>query len=290
MDRPFPAPGRLQEDRCTTRHTAEQNMKHPLTATRALTRQVSLKFENCLTTANFDTPINIKLAKKQHDHYIKTLESLLENVTEIPSSDVNADCCFIEDTSFVLNDTWIINRLGHETRRDEVIGIQPFIPTRFKQLVMQAPATLDGGDVLNTGKHVIIGKSHRTNAEGIKFIQSTFPSTPVFTVDMPDVLHLKCLVTSLDNDTLILNDEPFCRDMITREPFKQYKHLFVPDRIFANLLSFPACKTVVVQKGFPRSEAFLDAWAVDCGWKVIKLDMSEFIKADGALTCCSILY
>jgi len=267
----------------------------PLDATHALVRGLSPRFAECVTSVPNDG-IDLAKAYVQHEAYVNAIKALVD-VIHVPESEEHPDCCFVEDTCVVLDAHVVLNRMGHASRRGEVDSVANAVASRMECVRMPEPATLDGGDVLNTSRHRLVGISSRTNHGGVDFLNQQLVKLgmeKVVTVDMADlvagepVLHLKCIVSSLDYNTLVVSDEPLGRELVKKylAPLK-YDIVMVPDRLPSNVLAFPAKRTMIVQGGFPNSLAKFQQARPD--WRIVQLDMSEFIKADGALTCCSVM-
>ncbi len=136
--------------------------------------------------------------------------------------------------------------------------------------------TLDGGDVLFTGRELFVGLSSRTNEEGARALGTIFPHVPLHTIRVAGALHLKSVATALDAKTLLVAQSL---------PIHGYELVRVPDPICANVVT--AGDAVLAQAGFPASEAIIRARAGDK--HLVTLVMSELAKADAALTCCSVL-
>ncbi|KAI8616493.1 hypothetical protein BC830DRAFT_1063364 [Chytriomyces sp. MP71] len=248
--------------------------------TTALLRHLSPSFEKCVTAVDLNEAGAIDMAKAnaQHDRYAGVVKACVTTVIEVDADANHPDCCFIEDTLVVCGDVAVVNCLGHESRRGEVGPVRAQlekVPT-IKRVVNMANAEgsyIDGGDVLTMPHHQFVGLSKRSNMKG--------------------TLHLKCLISALDQSTIVVVDNTSGRavfEEIQRLTNDAYKAIFVPDQVAANVLSFPwAVKpTCIIQASFPKSEEILRA-SIPTGWNIITLDMSELIKADGALTCCSVL-
>ncbi|CEP07239.1 hypothetical protein [Parasitella parasitica] len=261
-------------------------------------------FASCVTSLeNKEDPINIALAKKQHDDYVNIIREHVDQVIEVPTDEGHPDCCFVEDNAVVVGDKAIINFLGAESRRKEVSGVEkalkevPAIKDIVHMHEIDPEATLDGGDVLYTGKHLLIGLSHRTNQRGADVLSKVFSEKcPVYTVESllnRDSLHLKCIVSMLDDHTLLITDHQAGHDVeqeINQKTNKHYEFVRVPEQVPSNILSLDGGKFIIYQQGFPASEkVILEQLQQKRGVQVKSLCMSELIKADGALTCCSIL-
>ncbi len=256
----------------------------------AVVRNLPVSFINCLKEHAPLTPIDLDLAHRQHDEYVRTVASLVPNSVQLPADESLPDCCFIEDTAVVIGDLAAISFLGALERRGEERLVEKTLhELGVRTVAIEAPGTLDGGDVLFTGSHIVVGLSRRTNAEAAQQLAKIFPY-PVVTVPVTGTLHLKSVLSSFDRKTILFGECEAARKIAKHlEPMlKEYKLQFLPDAIAANVLSMGA--NLVIQDGFPRSEVILQGLAKVAGKKIHKLQMSEFIKADGALTCCSLLF
>ncbi|KAI8367417.1 hypothetical protein EDC96DRAFT_461864 [Choanephora cucurbitarum] len=243
----------------------------------AIVRDIPSSFDQCVTMVdNTSDPIDIELARKQHEEYVKAIEPYVDRVIHVSADENHPDCCFVEDTAVVVQNRALINHLGAESRRKEVSGIHnalkeiPAIQEIVSMYDINPNATLDGGDVLFTGKHLFVGLSKQNNS-----------------------LHLKCILSMLNDSVLLITDnEP--GDRVTRE-IKQYtqdhyEFIKIPDQVPSNILSLNNGQFAIYQDNFPKSEkVILTELGTKRGIKLKSLCMSELIKADGALTCCSIL-
>jgi dimethylargininase len=240
-------------------------------------------------------PIDVALAEKQHQAYTLAMRALVPRVIELPADEALPDCCFIEDTAVIVGRRAAVSFLGALERRGEERAVRDVLGAcRLDLYDVQSPATVDGGDVLFTGKHLIVGLSLRTNEAGARCLADAFGAdVPVLTVPVQGTLHLKSVMSSLDEETLLFGDCDAGRKISeTLESKygigKDYSRVWLPDPVAANVI--PLGSKVLVQSGFPRSEAVLKEVAGRTGRELVKLQMSELIKADGALTCCSLLF
>jgi dimethylargininase len=246
---------------------------------RALTREVPDSFANALCARAPAVPIDIVTARAQHAVYRSTLASLGIDVKTLPPEHALADSCFVEDTAVVVNGVALITRPGAPSRQAEPVRVAEAF-AKLERVYMQAPATLDGGDCMRVGDRIYVGRSGRTNEAGITELQRVFGNVVV--IDMPrHVLHLKCVCAPLGNDRITLAD-----DTIPASSFGSVDIVRVPgdEAYAANVLAVGS--SVLVAAGFPRTR---DAIA-DAGFSPIEMHTSEFRKADGALTCLSIMY
>jgi dimethylargininase len=150
------------------------------------------------------------------------------------------------------------------------------------------PATLDGGDVLQMAGKIFVGLSKRTNAEAVRQLEELFPAR-VVPLPVAAGLHLKSVLSALDDHTLLVARDPAAREMAASilAALPEAQALELPDAVAANVVRVG--DTVLIQDGFPESEAILLKAAQERQLQLKKLKMSELIKADGALTCCSLL-
>lgn len=243
--------------------------------------------------------IDLPLARAQHDQYTSLLRRLLPHVVEIEGDPNHPDCCFIEDTAFVIQDTVVISFLGAVERRGEQVAVEKFFAeligkgtTHLKTLIkIESPGLIDGGDVFFTGYDIFIGLSKRTNMEAINQVKKIFESRfNVHAIPVTQGLHLKSVLSGLDPETILITASETGK-AIEKEISSitgRYTFVHVEDMVAANVLRIG--KTMVIQDGFPKLEKVLRGFAEKNGLQVEKLTMSELIKADGALTCCSILF
>jgi dimethylargininase len=236
----------------------------------------------------------VDLAHAQHERYTDVLRSLVGQLIVVPVDERYPDCCFIEDTAILVNSVAVIARIGAESRRGESSAVYSVLH-KLQQIEpslrlhrLTEPATLDGGDVLQMGGKIFVGLSKRTNQDAVAQLDSIFPGL-VVTVPVAAGLHLKSVLSALDDSTLLVADHPAAREMA--EPIlaalPSAEAIYLPDAVAANVVRVG--NTVLIQDGFPESEPLLLQAAATRMLEIARLDMSELIKADGALTCCSLL-
>lgn len=225
-------------------------------------------------------PIDVALAREQHLAYCKALVASGLEVHELSASDEHPDCCFIEDTAVVVEGRALIARLGAESRRGEVIGVgAAMLALGFYVDGMEEPATLDGGDCMRLGKTIYVGRSARTNAAGIAKLAAFFHEFVIDVIDLPaHVLHLKCVVSPLGTDRVLLAEG-------TLDPSRFPHPVMIPEAETYAANCVAANGHAVVAAGFPRT---LDTVS-RAGFVVHPVATSEVRKADGSLTCQSIL-
>lgn len=245
----------------------------------AITRGVARTIQHAqLTFADWQR-IEYMMAAVQHDHYRKLLASLGCELVNIPADDRYPDCVFIEDTAVVLDDIAVITRPGAETRRGETRAVADALEPYRPLVHIEAPATLDGGDVLVTDDRMYVGLSTRTNEAAIGQLRF-HTRREVVPVPVERCLHLKTAVTRVSRDTLLINP-----DYVDVSYFEGWKLIEIdPSEPFAaNALMLG--EVVIHSAEFPKTRARLEAAGLD----VRPVAQSELAKAEGGVTCCSLL-
>ena len=248
----------------------------------AITREISPRFTECEITHIERTPIDLDVARVQHREYVDLLKKLGCSVIELPPEPDLPDSVFVEDTAFILPETAVITRLGADSRKPETESISRALSPYVKLLHVREPATVDGGDVLILGSYIYVGRSTRSNHEGIGQLNELLGDYgySVTGVEIQNCLHLKSAITRVDDETLLIN-----KNWVDTEPFKNYEWIDVdPSEPYAaNCL--PIGDSIIFPTSFPRTRAKLEAK----GYEVAALDISELAKAEGAVTCCSLI-
>lgn len=248
----------------------------------ALTRDVSPAIARCELTHVVRERIDVDLARRQHEQYEHALESLGCVVRRLPADDTMPDSVFIEDTAIVLRDVAVIARPGAPSRRREVVAVSLALSPMRSLVFIVEPGTLDGGDVVVLGRTIYVGRSSRTNADGIGQLRvAVYPyGYTVTTVDVAGCLHLKSAVTALNDRTVLLN-----RAWVSTDVFAAFDRIEVDpgEPAAANVVSLDG--QLIVGSTFPRTRMRLER----AGFPITTVDASELAKAEGALTCCSLL-
>lgn len=252
--------------------------------THAIVRAPSPRFLHALGQDE-GVAIDLGLALTQHAAYVGALRELGLTVIALPPLADYADACFVEDTAVVFGAAALVTRPGAPSRRGEEETVAWAVGNLGLSLTrMLPPATLDGGDVLRVGNVFFVGRSDRTNREGLdaleRFARGVDPEARVVPVDLPPgVLHLKCHASALGDDTVL------AAAALPLDLPSHVRRLDIPDSeaFAANAVATPA--GVLVAAGYPRTAEVLTA----AGFRVRPLVTSEFAKADGSLTCLSVL-
>lgn len=250
--------------------------------TLAITRKISPRFNECELTHISREPINLNLARQQHANYVLALQALGCEVIELPAEKDLPDSVFVEDTAFILPEVAIITRPGADSRKPEIESVAQALAPRRKLLRVHAPATVDGGDVLILGKNIFIGNSTRSNSAAVNQIQELLKpyGYVVAHVELRDCLHLKSALTKVDDQTLLIN--PNWADV---SHFKHFRWIEIDaaEPYAANCL--PINGQILYPTDFPKTAQKLEAH----GYKLKQVDLSELAKAEGAVTCCSLI-
>ncbi len=249
----------------------------------AITRAVSRSIVNCELTHLERVPIDLENARRQHHAYEEVLRALGVEVHPLPEEPDLPDSVFVEDTAIILEECAVLTRPGADSRKPEVESIvQALAPYRTLYRVA-APGTVDGGDVLTVGKRIFVGLTRRSNQSAIEQMQEFLKpfGYTVRGVPVTGCLHLKSAVTQVAEKKLLINpawvresDFPGM-DFIEVDPSEPYA---------ANVLMVG--EKLVYQPTYPKTLARLEA----AGFHPLLVDASELAKAEGALTCCSLIF
>ncbi len=248
--------------------------------TTAIIRKPGRTFADGLTNANLGRP-DLEKALAQHQAYGEALRRCGLEVITLEADDRYPDACFVEDTAIVTEKMATITQPGDPARLGEQGRIAEVLANYRTLHHIQLPGRIDGGDILRVGDHFYIGQSNRTNPEGARQLAELLSEHGYTssTIPVSTVLHLKTGVTYLGKDHFIAIDE------------------------FAS--AFPAATTIVVDQaenyaanciivnghllipqGFPITKRKL----LDLAYPIVEIEMSEFMKMDGGLTCLSLLF
>ena len=249
----------------------------------AITRAVSPSLARCELSHIGRTSIDVALARTQHHDYLRALESVGCRVIELPEEDELPDSVFVEDVAIMLDEVAVLTRPGALSRRAEVASVADMLRHHRPLEAIESPATLDGGDVLRIGRTLYVGESARSNPEGIAQLRKLLAAHgyAVEGVAMRDCLHLKSAVTALFDDCVLLQPA-----WVDRERFADFR-IFEVDPAephAANVLRIG--DALIMPASFPRTQQRL----LDAGFHVTVVDLSELQKAEGAVTCCSLVF
>jgi dimethylargininase len=249
----------------------------------AITRDVSPSFADCELTHLAREPIDVERARAQHGEYERALERLGCTVTRLPAGAAMPDSVFIEDIAIVFDEIAVVTRPGALTRRPEVTDVAAAVSRHRPVVQIVSPGTMDGGDVLVVGHSVFVGRTSRTNDAGIDQLRTALEPF-AYTVRPASVrgcLHLKSAITALDDHVLLAN-----RPWIAEEEFADFDILDVDaaEPMAANIVRVG--NDLLYAAAFPRTLERL----AQRGYRVTTIDVGEIAKAEGAVTCCSLIF
>jgi len=249
----------------------------------AITRKVSPSINQCELTYLERQLINPDIANSQHRNYEQALRVLGLEVISLPAEPDLPDSVFVEDIALVLDEIAILTRPGAISRRKEVESIASALKPYRELVYTQAPGILDGGDILVAGKTIFIGKSTRSNDEAIHQLKTIVDpyGYKIKVIEVNGCLHLKSAVSMAAEGTVILNP-----DWIEKGHFQGFRIIEVDksEENAANALQIGS--TVIYQPCFMRTAEKL----IEAGLNLKMVDASELGKAEGALTCCSLIF
>ncbi len=249
----------------------------------ALTRAVPQSFERCELTHLARAPIDVALAARQHAAYEDALRAVGCIVVRLPPEPDRPDSVFVEDTAVVLDEVAVITRPGAPSRRGETASTAAALRGWRPLVAIEDPGTIDGGDVLVAGRTVFVGLGARSNAEGAgQLARHLAPfGYDVRRVQVTGCLHLKSAATLLSASSVLVNPA------------------FVDPRVFAPLEAVPVAPEepaaanallvggdLIYSLAYPRTCGILERR----GARVVLVDLGELAKAEGALTCCSLVF
>lgn len=249
----------------------------------AITHVPSPKMQDYERTFVDDQPIDLALARRQHEGYRAALAECGAVVTLLDVNVAMPDCVFVEDTAIVLDEVAVMMSPGALSRRREPAGIEPELAKHRPIARVTLPATIDGGDVVVSGREVYVGQSPRTNADGIVALRETLKPYGYTVTGIPvrGCLHLKTACSALADGRFLVNASwidvsPLPASMLIQVPDAEPwagDVLVIGDRI-------------IVSDAFPETIALLG----DLRWRVVPVSVSEFAKAEGGVTCLSLVF
>jgi dimethylargininase len=246
----------------------------------AVVRPVPDSYDDCVRTSVEE--INIELARIQHAEYCRNLQKLGLSLVWVEGDNGLPDSCFVEDTAVIFGKKAVICRMSVESRTCEVAAVAKVLEKLKQVHYTRSPAMIDGGDVLKIEDRVFIGLSARTNERAVEQIKEILEDSnlEVISLRISKVLHLKSACTYLGNNCVVLSKGCFDEGVLSG-----LNRIVVPkgEGYAADCLAVNG--TVLLAKGYPRARALIERE----GFHVEELDVSEFRKGDGALTCLSII-
>jgi dimethylargininase len=248
----------------------------------ALTRKPGRNFIRGLTTANLGPP-NYELILKQHACYVDALQTIGVDVIELDPQPDYPDAHFVEDTAVVIPEVAVITRPGATARQGEEESIAE-VMRQYREIEhIQAPGTLDGGDVLMIGNHFFIGISERTNAEGAKQLGGILEKygKTWTAIQVGAGLHFKSSVNYVGKNSILVT-----QDYTSHEALDGFDKIIVDDKAEYSANTLWINDHLLMPRGFPGTKTKLKSLKLP----IIELDVSEMQKMDGGLTCLSIRF
>ncbi|MFO7842622.1 MAG: arginine deiminase family protein [Bacteroidales bacterium] len=250
--------------------------------TKAIVKRPAKTFAHGITTSSLGKP-DYTLTLKQHDEYCEALIKCGLELTVLEADPDFPDSCFVEDTAVVTPNFGIITRPGDKTRLGETAAIEKTLNPLLQLHHIEKPGTLEGGDVMQVENKFYIGLSGRTNLSGAKQLSKILEEYDfdVYTLPVCNMLHFKTGVNYLGNNNIILH-QSFC----SADDLSSYHQIIVePDEEYAaNVLRIN--DYVLVPAGFPKTRTAIE----NLGYQTIELELSEFQKMDGGLSCLSLRF
>jgi dimethylargininase len=249
----------------------------------AITRDVSPSINNCELTFHARQPIDVAKAIAQHKAYQDCLAALGVRIVSLPAEPELPDAVFVEDPAVVVDEVAVISNMGASSRRPEARSLAETL-SRYRAIkFLIEPATLDGGDVLRTGRQLFVGLSKRTNREGIAQLGNILEpyGYQVQPVEVRGCLHLKSACSYVGENTILIN-----RSMINADLLREFELLDVPEEepVGANVLLVN--DVIIMPISFPKTRALLERR----GFRVRTVDLSELQKAEAGVTCSSLIF
>ena len=249
----------------------------------AITRAVSQSINACELTFHMQQPIDVARAALQHRSYEELLRELGVRVIPLPEERDLPDAVFVEDAAVVVDEVAIMTRMGAASRRPEIESLARALSAHRPIKFMEAPATLDGGDVMRIGRALFVGASSRTNADGMDQLRSFLApyGYEVKAVEMRGCLHLKSGCSYIGRNSILIN-----RSLIDAAQLEGFELIEVPatEPNAANALLID--DVVILPASFPETGAMLE----ERGFNVRTVDVSELQKAEGGVTCKSVIF
>ena len=247
---------------------------------RAIVREPSKSYTQCVSSHPLHHTVSLERAKQQHINYCDALSSLGLELIKLPPKKEYSDSCFVEDTAVVFGNRAFITRMGVQSRRGEDKEVEEVLKEYFTTKRATEPATIEGGDVLHLPDRLICGITQRTNELGTKQMEDWL-HVKVDTIINPNIVHLKSYMKFLGKNTLILDDG------YNNHPLLQgFDLLIIPMKESYSVNCLSINNTVIMSNNFK----YVQDVVTEAGFEVISLEMSEFEKCQGALTCLSIIF
>lgn len=246
----------------------------------ALVRRPSRRLAEGIVTHIDRQPVDAGHAERQHEAYRAALAGVGWGVTEVPLADEHPDSVFVEDTVVVCDGLAVLTRPGAPARRGEVAGAEAAVRELGLDVArIESPGTLDGGDVLQVGRTVYVGAGGRTNRAGVAQLRGHLArlGREVVAVPLGDVLHLKSAVTALPDGALLALPDLFDTGAVPAvHP--------VTEAAGCHVVPLGG-DDVLIAASAPKTAEWLESR----GYRPVAVDISEFEKLEGCVTCLCVL-
>ncbi len=250
---------------------------------RAIVRTPGKSIVQGLSTSNIG-PVDYQKALLQHQDYIKALEDCELEVLVLPPDKDFPDSTFVEDPALLTPHCAIITNPGASSRKGETAGIKSVLGDFFEHIEeVSDPGTVEAGDIMMAGSHFYIGISERTNQNGAEQVIEILEKYGLTgsMIKLNEVLHLKTGLAYLERNNLAA-----CGEFVTKEEFRKYNILEIPEdeSYAANCVWING--RVILPKGYKKTRSIIQS----CGYEIAEVDVSEFQKLDGGLSCLSLRF
>lgn len=249
----------------------------------AIVREPCRNMVDGLSDAGLGLP-DFELALKQHDNYLNALSECGLKLTVLEADEEFPDSCFVEDVALCTPHCAVITLPGAVSRRGEIEKMLEILKPFYEHIEkIVYPGTLEAGDVMMVGDYYYIGLSERTNKEGAEQLIGILRNYRMdgSIVSLKEVLHLKTGLAYLENNNLVV-----CGEFIEKVEFRNFNKLIIPDEESYAANCIWVNGKVIVPQGFPHAKRIIE----NAGYPTIEVDVSEYQKLDGGLSCLSLRF
>jgi dimethylargininase len=251
--------------------------------TKAIVRRPGRSIINGLSAANLGKP-DYQKTVEQHAAYVNALKNCGLEVNELPPDENYPDSTFVEDVALLTPRCAVITNPGAPSRKGEIVSMNEALKGYYKDIEeIRSPGTIEAGDIMMVGSHFYIGLSNRTNSAGAEQMINILSKYGMSgsTVKLEKVLHLKTGLAYLENNNLVA-----CGEFLSNPEFKNFNIIEIPEEESYAANCVWINDNVLVPEGYPLAKSKIIA----AGYNVIEVDVSEFRKLDGGLSCLSLRF
>ncbi|MBT3337335.1 MAG: N(G),N(G)-dimethylarginine dimethylaminohydrolase [Anaerolineae bacterium] len=250
---------------------------------KAIVRTPGKSMVNGISTAGIGIPDH-QLALRQHASYIEALKACGLEVTVLPADEAFPDSTFVEDVALLTKECAIITNPGADSRRGETAAMKKILQNFYTNIEeVHEPGRVEAGDIMMVGEHFYIGLSERTNQQGaaqiIGFLQKYGMSGSVVTLE--EVLHLKTGIAYLEKNNLLA-----CGEFLAKPEFQKFNILEIDNNESYAANCIWVNGTVIMPQGYPKARKTI----ANAGYPIIEVDVSEYKKLDGGISCLSLRF